>query len=98
MLLFQAGLQSCRASIMVPVSSVSGSVYFVIAGTWLFHERLPANADQLGLRLAASAVAGPVAVAPSRGGPGRPAPAGRAALARLPDPRRAGTGLAGPGL
>ena len=43
MLLFQAGLQACRASIVVPVSSVASSVYFVIAGTWLFHEHLPAE-------------------------------------------------------
>jgi len=69
MLLFQAGLQSCRASIMVPVSSVSGSVYFVIAGTWLFHEQLPANPDQLGLRLAAIVVAGFVLVALTRYNP-----------------------------
>ena len=42
MLLYQAGLQSCRASILVPVSTVTGSVYFLIAGTLLFHEHLPA--------------------------------------------------------
>jgi drug/metabolite transporter (DMT)-like permease len=71
MLLFQAGLQSCRASIMVPVSSVSGSVYFVIAGTWLFHEQLPANPDKLGLRLAAIVVAGFVLVALTRYNPAR---------------------------
>jgi len=41
MLLFQAALQSCRASIVVPVSNIVGSGYFLIAGTWLFHEHLP---------------------------------------------------------
>jgi drug/metabolite transporter (DMT)-like permease len=75
MLLFQAGLQSCPASIMVPVSSVSGSVYFVIAGTWLFHERLPADADKLGLRLAAIVVAGLVVVALARHDPAGTEPA-----------------------
>ena len=54
MLLYQAGLQSCRASILVPVSTVTGSVYFLIAGTWLFHEQLPASPVKLALRLAAS--------------------------------------------
>lgn len=72
MLLFQAALQSCRASIMVPVSNVSGSVYFVIAGTWLFHERLPADPDKLGLRLAAIALAGLVLVALARHEPKDP--------------------------
>src|SRR5690348_1153478 len=90
MLLFQAGLQSCRASIMVPVSSVSGSVYFVIAGTWLFHERLPADADKLGLRLAAIAVAGIVLVALARQDTARmePVPAGRHRSTRLADSGR----------
>ena len=82
MLLFQAALQSCRASIMVPVSSVSGSVYFVIAGTWLFHEHLPADPDKLGLRLAAIAVAGLVLVTLARQDAGQAGPApGRPATA-----------------
>jgi drug/metabolite transporter (DMT)-like permease len=87
MLLFQAGLQSCRASIMVPVSSVSGSVYFVIAGTWLFHEHLPAAPDKLALRLAAIAVAGLVLVTLARQDPAgaEPAPAGRHARTQLTD-------------
>ena len=93
MLLFQAGLQSCRASIMVPVSSVSGSVYFMIAGTWLFHERLPADADQLGLRLVAIVVAGLVLVTLARHDPAGPAgtraaPAARHARTRLADSGR----------
>ena len=66
MLLYQVGLQSCRASILVPVSTVTGSVYFLIAGTWLFHEHLPADPAKLVLRLAAIAVAGLVVITLSR--------------------------------
>ena len=66
MLLYQVGLQSCRASILVPVSTVTGSAYFLIAGTWLFHEQLPADPAKLVLRLAAIAVAGFVIIALSR--------------------------------
>ena len=74
MLFYQVGLQSCRASILVPVSTVTGSVYFLIAGTWLFHEQLPTNPAKLVLRLAAIAVAGFVIVALSRQ-EARPSPA-----------------------
>jgi drug/metabolite transporter (DMT)-like permease len=66
MLLYQVALQSCRASILVPVSTVTGSVYFLTAGTWLFHEHLPASPGKLGLRLAAIAVAGLVIITLSR--------------------------------
>jgi hypothetical protein len=41
-------------------------VYFVTAGTWLFHERLPASPVKLGLRLAGIAAAGLVLIALSR--------------------------------
>ena len=81
MLFYQVGLQSCRASILVPVSTVTGSVYFLIAGTWLFHEHLPANPAKLGLRLAAIVVAGLVLITLSRlapdqaSGEARPDPA-----------------------
>jgi hypothetical protein len=79
MLLYQVGLQSCRASILVPVSTVTGSVYFLIAGTWLFHEQLPADPVKLVLRLAAIAVAGVVIVTLSRqaqdSGAAEPSPA-----------------------
>ena len=81
MLLYQVGLQSCRASIVVPVSTVTGSVYFLITGTWLFHEQLPAGPAKLGLRLAAIAVAAVVLIALSRQAPdpgpghGEPGPA-----------------------
>ncbi len=62
LLLFQVALQRCRASILVPVSTVISSTYFLIAGTWLFHERLPASADKLALRLAAIVTAGLVLI------------------------------------
>jgi uncharacterized membrane protein len=69
MLLFQAGLQACRASIVVPVSGVASSVYFVIAGTWLFHEHLPASPARLGLRLGGIALAALVLILLSRQAP-----------------------------
>ena len=66
LLLYQAALQACRASILIPVSSVVSSVYFVLAGTWLFHERIPADPVKLGLRVAGIALAGLVLVVLSR--------------------------------
>ena len=54
------------ARIVVPVANVAGSVYFVIAGTWLFHEHLPTSPAKLGLRLAAIVTAGLVLVTLSR--------------------------------
>ena len=69
MLLFQAALQAGRASIVVPVSSVTGSMYFIIAGTWLFHEHLPESPGKLGLRLAGIALAALVVIALSRQAP-----------------------------
>jgi drug/metabolite transporter (DMT)-like permease len=51
MLLFQIALQRCRISIVAPVSNVLGSVYFMVIGTWIFHEKLPSDPAQLGLRL-----------------------------------------------
>jgi drug/metabolite transporter (DMT)-like permease len=90
MLLFQAALQACRASIVVPVSAVTSSVYFVIAGTWLFHEHLPASPGKLVLRLAGIALAAVVLVTLSRRTPDQ-APAGAAGEAvpgHLTDMRR----------
>ena len=49
--LFQAALQRCRASIVVPVNNIAGSVYFVVVGSWLFHEHLPTDPLRLTLRL-----------------------------------------------
>lgn len=55
--LFQTALQRCRASIVVPASSIAGSVYFMVAGSWLFHEHLPSDPAKLTLRLAGIVVA-----------------------------------------
>jgi hypothetical protein len=66
MLLYQAALQACRASILIPVSNVVSSGYFLIAGTWLFHEQLPASPVKLALRLAGIASATLVVVILSR--------------------------------
>jgi drug/metabolite transporter (DMT)-like permease len=49
--LFQTALQRCRASIVVPVSNLTGSIYFMAAGSWLFAQRLPASGTQLTLRI-----------------------------------------------
>ena len=78
MLLFQAALQAGRASIVVPVSNVTGSVYFIIAGTWLFHEHLPASPGKLVLRLAGIGLAVLVLVVLGRQAP-EPVPAAVAA-------------------
>lgn len=66
MLLFQAALQAHRASIVVPVSGVTGSAYFIITGTWLFHERLPDSPARLALRVAGIVLAAVVLVVLSR--------------------------------
>jgi hypothetical protein len=93
MLLFQAALQACRASIVVPVSGVASSVYFMVAGTWLFHEHLPASPVRLSLRLAGIALAALVLVMLSRRppekAPGAPGlAADRAVPSYLADVRR----------
>ena len=66
MLIFQTGLQRCRVSIVGPVSNITGSVFFIVAGTWLFGERLPADPARLALRLAGILLAGIVVVVLSR--------------------------------
>jgi hypothetical protein len=73
LLLYQAALQACRASILIPVTNVVSSVYFVIAGTWLFHEQLPASPVKLAARLAGIAAAGLVLIALSRNRPSQAA-------------------------
>jgi hypothetical protein len=77
LLLYQAALQASRASILIPVSNVVSGLYFVIAGTWLFHEHLPASPVKLALRLAGIAAAGLVLVVLSRQA-ASPAPPGSA--------------------
>jgi drug/metabolite transporter (DMT)-like permease len=66
MLIFQTGLQRCRVSIVGPVSNITGSIYFIIAGTWLFGERLPANPVELLLRLGGIVLAGAAVVVLAR--------------------------------
>jgi drug/metabolite transporter (DMT)-like permease len=68
LLLFQTALQRCRISIVAPVSNVLGGIYFIVVGTWLFHERLPTSPVLLALRLAGIVIAGCVVVALSRVG------------------------------
>ena len=77
LLLYQAALQASRASILIPVSNVVSGLYFVIAGTWLFHEHLPSSPVKLALRLAGIAAAGLVLVVLSRqaAAPAQPATA-----------------------
>jgi multidrug transporter EmrE-like cation transporter len=60
--LFQAALQRCRASIVVPVSNIAGSVYFMVIGSWLFHEHLPTDPLRLALRLGGILAAGSVLI------------------------------------
>lgn len=62
LLLFQTALQRCRASIVVPVSNIAGSLYFMVAGTWLFHEQLPTDPGKLALRIIGIIVAGSVLI------------------------------------
>jgi drug/metabolite transporter (DMT)-like permease len=66
LLIFQTGLQRCRVSIVGPVSNITGSIFFMVAGTWLFSERLPANPAELALRLGGIALAGAAVVVLSR--------------------------------
>ncbi len=79
LLLFQTALQRCRISIVAPVSNVLGSVYFIVVGSWLFHERLPTDPVRLALRIIGILIACGVVVllsrqpdmaAPAPGGPG----------------------------
>jgi hypothetical protein len=74
MLLYQAALQACQVAVLVPVTNVASNAYFLIAGSWLFHEQLPASPVKLALRLAGIAASGVVLVVLSRRA-ARPAPA-----------------------
>jgi drug/metabolite transporter (DMT)-like permease len=57
LVLFQTGLQRGRASIVVPVSNVVGSVYLIMTGTIAFGEPLPQDPMRLTCRLAGFVVA-----------------------------------------
>jgi len=79
LLIFQTGLQRCRVSIVGPVSNITGSIFFMVAGTWLFRERLPTDPVDLLLRLGGIVVAGVAVVILSRQptNDGSPVPIGR---------------------
>jgi hypothetical protein len=66
LVLFQTALQRCRASIVVPVSNLTGSIYFMATGSWLFAERLPTSGTQLVLRITGIVVAASVGLLMSR--------------------------------
>ncbi len=70
LLIFQTGLQRCQVAILGPVSNITGSIFFMIAGTWLFGERLPADPVEFALRLGGILLAGVAVVVLSR----QPAP------------------------
>jgi drug/metabolite transporter (DMT)-like permease len=57
LVLFQTGLQRGRASIVVPVATVVGNVYTVVAGTIAFDEPLPQDPVRLVLRVVGFLVA-----------------------------------------
>ena len=71
---------------------MASSVYFVIAGTWLFHEHLPASPGQLALRLTGITLAVLVLIMLSRQVPesdsGQTANSARTVPSYLADVRR----------
>jgi drug/metabolite transporter (DMT)-like permease len=87
MLIFQTGLQRCRVSIVGPVSNITGSVFFMVAGTWLFGERLPSRPVELGLRLGGIVLALAAVMVLAR----QPAVTGSAGREPDPGPTSAGT-------
>jgi drug/metabolite transporter (DMT)-like permease len=87
--MFQAALQRSPASIVIPVCALASSGYLVLAGSWLFHERLPPGPVPLAMRVAggAATVVVPVILATARGhraGRHRRTATSRRALARGP--------------
>jgi uncharacterized membrane protein len=82
LLLFQTGLQRGRASIVVPVSNVVGSVYLIMAGTLAFGEPLPQDPVRLALRISGFVVATVIIVLlPSREEDSSPVATGQLASA-----------------
>ena len=55
-LMFQMALQRSITSVLVPVSSMLSTAYFIVVGDALFHEHLPHAALSLSLRLASFTV------------------------------------------
>ncbi|MCD0449284.1 EamA family transporter [Actinocorallia sp. API 0066] len=56
MILFQGALQRFPASIVVPVSCLTGINYTVLVGTWIYREALPSEPLPLLLRVTGAAV------------------------------------------
>jgi drug/metabolite transporter (DMT)-like permease len=65
MFMFQTALQRSPASVILPLANIISTAYLIVVGSWLFHERLPAGALPLAMRLVggAAAVAVPVILA-----------------------------------
>ncbi|MGX2997379.1 hypothetical protein JNUCC64_24475 [Streptomyces sp. JNUCC 64] len=70
----QAALQRCRASLLVPVSTTVTCVFTVALGTFVFDEELPDDPVRLVLRIAGTALAVSVLLALSRHEDARPGP------------------------
>jgi uncharacterized protein YbaR (Trm112 family)/drug/metabolite transporter (DMT)-like permease len=91
MCLFQTALQRSPASIVIPVCVLASTGYLVLAGSWLFHERLPPGPVPLAMRVAggAATVLVPVILASAQGRrAGRHRLAGTPRHAKAPDPLR----------
>ncbi|HEX2317293.1 MAG TPA: hypothetical protein VHJ17_26330 [Thermomonospora sp.] len=73
LVIFQSALQRFAASIVVPVSHLTGIGYTVLAGTLLYQEALPSDPWRLGLRVtgAVAAVAAAVALSHAASEEGR---------------------------
>ncbi|WP_258053128.1 DMT family transporter [Streptomyces sp. Ru73] len=76
LVLSQAALQRCRASLLVPVCTAVSGVFAVVCGTVAFGEPLPGDPVRLVLRLGGTALALGALLAMDRGAPpATPAPA-----------------------
>jgi drug/metabolite transporter (DMT)-like permease len=90
LLIFQTGLQRCRVSIVGPVSNITGSVFFMVVGTWLFAEQLPTDPAKLGLRIGGFVLACLVVTVLSRQTPPGERVAPKSGAAPVPGPADAG--------
>lgn len=66
MILFQSALQRCPASIVVPVSNLTGTAFTIVAGSVLYREHLPSDPRLLALRVGGSVIAIGAALALAR--------------------------------
>ncbi len=97
-LMFQMALQRSITSVLVPVSSVLSTAYFVVVGDALFHEHLPRAPLSLSLRLASFAMlaVGLLTLTVVNEAEGAEQQGGSSGLAaRAPVPGRAGSGPPG---